>query len=282
VEIIDAHHHLWDTRVMRYPLFEGLVPDLNRPYTLEEYERIAAEHGVKGSVLVEAASAGPNGMEEARWLRGQADRSSVVKGLVLWAPVGAPDLDRYLDELASWDDPRIVGIRRSFEFEPEDFPARPEVIEGVRRIARFGWSFDLVLFHPSLPAAAELVRACPEVQFVLDHLGKPPIREGALDPWREHVARLARLPNVACKLSGLVTEADLDRWSVRLLRPYVDHAIECFGWDRLMFGSDWPPCERAGGLGRWLEALGELVEGASADERGAFFSRNAPRVYRIR
>jgi L-fuconolactonase len=220
-------------------------------------------------------------MQEAKWLRRQADRSSVVKG-VLWAPVSSPDLPGYLDEVASSDDPRILGVRRSFEFEPQDFPSRPEVVDGVRRLAGYGWSFDLVLFHPLLPAAVELVQPCPEVQFVLDHLGKPSIGDAALDRWREHVARMASQPNVACKMSGLVTEADLRGWSAEMLRPYVQHAIESFGWDRLIFGSDWPPCERAGGLGRWLEAVEELVKGASTDERETFFSRNASRIYRIR
>lgn len=280
MEIIDTHHHLWDTRVLRYRLFDTL-PVLNRPFTVADFEPVAAAAGVSRSVCVEAASAGADGTAELWWLRQQADQSAVVARLVVWAPLGRADCRPYFDMLAAHQDERIVGVRRSFEFEPPDFPARPEVIAGARMAGRRGYTVDLVLFHDALPAVQELVRACPEVLFVLDHLGKPRVRAGLQEPWRGQIAALARLDNVVCKLSGLTTEADHGDWTSDALQPYIEHVIACFGWERVMFGSDWPVCLLAGGYDRWLNTLRTAVAGGSAAEQEALFSGTARRVYRL-
>jgi L-fuconolactonase len=279
--IIDAHHHLWDTRHLRYGLFER-IPALNHPFLVEDYERVAAGARIESSICVEASSAGPEGMAELAWLREQADRSSRVKGIVAWAPIERLELPVYLERIADLHDPRIVGVRRSFEFEPPDFPCRPETVSGVRRLAAFGFSFDLVLFHPSLRATIDLVRQCPEVSFILDHLAKPPIRERRLEPWSDEFAALAALPNVVCKISGMTTEADREAWIVDDLKPYFERAVECFGWDRLLFGSDWPVCDVARGIEPWLEAVTGLLDGVPPADRERFFAGNAIRVYRLR
>jgi len=281
VRILDAHHHLWDTRHLRYTLFDQ-IPALNRPFPVVDYDRVAAAAGVETSVCVEAASAGTDGMAEIAWLREQANGSTRVKALVAWAPVERPELPTYLERLANLKDRRIVGVRRSFEFEAPDFPARPETVAGVRRLAGFGWSFDLVLFHPSLKAVVELVRSCPDVSFILDHLGKPPIRERHMEPWSTQLAELASAPNVVCKVSGMATEANRGAWTVDDLRPYFNRAVECFGWDRLLFGSDWPVCNLAGGVEPWLRAADVLLAGVSKVDRDKFFVGNAIRTYRLR
>mgnify|MGYP001304282816 CR=1 FL=1 len=278
--IVDAHHHLWDTRRLRYPLLDR-IPALNRPFPVGDFEQVAAATGVDASVCVEVASAGTDGMAELTWLREQADRSSRVKAIVAWAPVERAELPEYLERMAGLNDPRIVGVRRSFEFEPPDFPSRPEVVAGVRRLTESGMSFDLVLFHPSLKAAIELVRQCPEVSFILDHLGKPPIRQRRLEPWSAQLAELADLPNVVCKVSGMTTEAEPDAWTVADLAPYFHRAVECFGWDRLLFGSDWPVCDLAGGYEQWLRAADALLTGVSSADRTKFFVSNAVRIYRL-
>ena len=278
--IVDAHHHLWDTRRFRYPLFDR-NPALNRPYPVADFDQVATSMDVEASVCVEAASAGIDGMAEVAWLRQQADRSSRVKAIVAWAPVEQPGLPDYLARIVALNDARIVGVRRSFEFEPDDFPSRPEVVAGVRRLAGFGLSFDLVLFHRSLKAAIDLVRQCPDVRFILDHLGKPPIREGQLQPWSTEIAELAALPNVVCKISGMTTEAEHETWTVDDLAPYFHRVVECFGWDRLLFGSDWPVCNLAGGYDRWLHAADALLAGVSSADRAKFFLGNAVRIYRL-
>lgn len=278
--IIDAHHHLWDTRRFHYSLFDR-VPPLNRPFPVGDFDQVAAAAGVDASVCVEAASAGPDGMAELAWLRQQADRSSRVKAIVAWAPVEQPALPDYLARIADLNDPRIVGVRRSFEFEPDDFPSRPEVVAGVRQLAGPGLSFDLVLFHRSLKAATELVRQCPEVTFILDHLGKPPIRERQIEPWNAQLADLAALPNVVCKISGMTTEAERKTWTVDDLAPYFHRAVECFGWDRVLFGTDWPVCNLAGGNEPWMRAVDALLAGVSTADRTKFFVGNAVRIYRL-
>jgi len=195
--------------------------------------------------------------------------------------VERPDLAAYLDQLSEIDDGRIVGVRRSFEFEDPDFARRDEVVAGVEEVASRGLVCDMVLYHPALPAAIELVRACPEARFVLDHLGKPPIRDGVLRQWRERIADLASLPNVVCKISGLMTEADPTSWRTEDLLPCIDHAIRCFGWNRVLFGSDWPVCKLAGTYERWLEVVSRAVQDASAEQKRALFVENARRTYRL-
>jgi len=153
------------------------------------------------------ASAGADGFAEARWLLEQR-AAELVQGIVVWVPLERPDLADYLDRLREIDDGRIVGVRRSFEFEEPDFASRDEVVAGVEEVARRGLVCDIVIFHPALPAVIDLVRACPEATFVLDHLGKPPIRDGVTGLWREHIVELASLPNIVCKISGLMTEAN--------------------------------------------------------------------------
>lgn len=281
MRIVDAHHHLWDTRRFRYPLFDR-IPALDRPFPVDDFDQVAAAVGVDASVCVEAASAGADGMAELRWLRDQADRSSRVKAIVAWAPVEQPELPDYLARIAGMDDPRIVGVRRSFEFDPDDFPSRPQVVAGVRRLAGWGLSFDLVLFHRSLKAAIELVTRCPEVSFILDHLGKPPIRERRLEPWSTQIAEIAAQPNVVCKVSGMTTEAEHASWTVDDLAPYFERAVECFGWDRLLFGSDWPVCNLTSGYESWLRVIDQLLAGVSSADRAKFFMSNAVRVFRLK
>ncbi|HWE60354.1 MAG TPA: amidohydrolase family protein, partial [Chloroflexota bacterium] len=263
--IIDAHHHLWDTRRLHYALLDT-IPALNRPFAAAAFDRVAACHGVQRSVCVEAASAGANGLAETRWLLEQVASSALVDRLVVWAPIERPECHDYLEQIVAMHSGRIVGVRRSFEFEPADFPRYDQTIAGVTLLAAYDLSFDLVLYERSLPAVLELVRACPGVQFVLDHLGKPAIRERMLHPWQELLAQLAACDNVCCKISGLMNEAG-PGWRRDDLRPYIDHAIACFGWDRVLFGSDWPVCTVAGTYEEWLAVVEWAVAQASEEDQ---------------
>jgi L-fuconolactonase len=280
MEIVDAHHHLWDTNRLHYTLFDS-VPALRRPYSAADFDPVAKQQHVIGSVCVEAASAGADGWQETIWLLEQARSSPVVSKIVAWAAIEKPDLHKYLEPLSKTGGQTIAGIRRSFEFESPEFPKSPAVIAGIRTTAHYGYSFDLVLFHQSLPSAIRLVESCPDAQFVLDHLGKPRVREGIQHPWREQIAELARLPNVVCKISGLPTEADPASWTKEQLKPYIDHTIECFGWDRVLFGSDWPVCNLARRYDAWLNAAQWATLGASESDRRKLFAENAKRVYRF-
>lgn len=279
-DIVDSHHHLWDTHALDYELFETIEP-LRRPFTCTDYESVAATTDVSRSICVEAASAGADGRRETEWLLAETAASSRIAAVIAWAPLDHPNIDAYLDWLTSHDGKPIVGIRRSFEFEPPDFAQQTAVINGARAAGARGLVVDLVLFAPALPAASALADACPETQFVLDHLGKPPVRDGRYQPWADHLAELALRPNVVCKLSGLPTEARHDAWTTADLAPYAEHALDCFGHDRLLFGSDWPVVELAGGMRRWLLAVHELLAPLSEDEHTAILGQNARRIYRI-
>lgn len=283
MRIVDAHHHLWDPAALDYRLLSELpqLGPLRQAYTADRFASVAVANGVSGSVCIEAASAGANGSLEGAWLLGEVRRVPIHSRVVMWAPIESPSLGEYLDGILRAGRDRIAGIRRSFEFTPDGFASSPAVVAGVRTLAAYDLPFDLVLYADRLPEVADLVRRCPEVQFVLDHMGKPSIRDGRIDPWRADLAALARLPNVVCKISGLVNEASFAAWDAASLRPYVDHAVASFGWERLLFGSDWPVCELAGGYARWLEAARELTADASPDDQAEFFAGTAVRTYRL-
>jgi L-fuconolactonase len=198
-----------------------------------------------------------------------------VAGVVAFAPLeDGPIVRSYLDRLVTLG-PKVKGVRRLIQSEPDpDFPLR--LVEGVRLLPSYGLSFDICVKHHQLPRTVEMVRACPETSFILDHLGKPDVKAGLLDPWRSHISALAKLPNVACKLSGLVTEADHARWTHGDLAPYVSHALAAFGPDRVLFGSDWPVVTHAASSAQWVETLSALAAGEEN-----LWAANARRLYRL-
>src|SRR5262249_45825260 len=207
--VFDAHHHLWDTRVLTYRLFRE-VSDLDRPFLLSDYEEEARRLGVTGSIWVEAASAGADGARELEWVRGQVAASALVEGLVAY--VALEQVDGALERLFEASGPPVVGVRRSFEFEESGVAGRPEVVPGARLAGESGLVVDLVFFPPALPAVLDLVDACPATQFVLDHLGKPEIVRRGWEPWASHLRSLSERSNLVAKLSGLTTEADHAVW----------------------------------------------------------------------
>jgi L-fuconolactonase len=245
---------------------------LNRRFEPPEFREASSGLDVEGIVYVQVDATPAYGLLEARW----AARQDGVAGVVAFAPLedGAV-AGTYLDALKDID--KVRGVRRLIQSESEDFALR--LVEGVRLLPAYGWVFDLCLRHPQLPATIELVRACPETHFVLDHLAKPDIKAGRLDPWRAQMAELAALPNVACKISGAVTEADLANWTPADLQPFVAHAIDTFGEDRVLFGSDWPVVNLAANYRRWVDTLRELTSGLSDAARRKLWGDNARRVY---
>jgi L-fuconolactonase len=278
--IIDAHVHLYDPRVIRYGWMKG------KP-ALEQQHLMAQLDAARGSVELEALVWVEVGADPGQYLQ----EASFVDGLAhadrrIWAIVAAAPLERGaavtpdLEKLAAHGLTR--GIRRLLQDEPDDaFCLRPGFVEGVRLLARHGLSFDICVYHHQLASAVELARRCSDVRFVLDHAGKPGIRAGLMEPWRTQIAELAALPNVWCKLSGLITEADHAHWTREQLRPYIDHVIERFGFERVMFGSDWPVSEQTHRYDQWVETVDQTLAGASADERRKVFRDNAIAFYRL-
>jgi L-fuconolactonase len=270
---LDAHQHFWEYNPRRDAWITGDMTAIRRDFLPADLEGTLAASGINGSVAVQADQS----LDETRFLLDLAARHPFIKGVVGWVDLRSAQLDETLETLAR--DRRLRGIRHVAQEEPDDFLAQEDVIRGIGRLGRFGLTYDILVFERQLPAAITLTSRLPDQAFVLDHLAKPRIKEGRLEPWATHVKEVARRPNVCCKISGLVTEADWTGWRPEHLRPYLDVAFDAFGADRVMFGSDWPVCLVAGTYGRVLGVVDEYAAALSADERDGLFGGNAARFY---
>ncbi|MFD3451164.1 amidohydrolase family protein [Streptomyces sp. NPDC058691] len=276
--VVDAHHHVWDLTVRDQDWITGerLAP-LRRSFSVADLEPEARAAGVTATVLVQTVTVA----EETPEFLALAAQGGLVAGVVGWTDLKDPSVaDRLaaLRELPGGE--RLVGIRHQVQGEADpEWLLRPDVQRGLRAVADAGLVYDLVVLAEQLPSAAKAAALLPDLVFVLDHLGKPPIAAGTLRPWADDVRALAALPNAVCKLSGMVTEADWDSWTAAGLAPYADTVLEAFGPDRLMFGSDWPVSRLAASYAEVVGAARTLTDGLAPAERDAVFSGTARRVY---
>ncbi|MET7739222.1 amidohydrolase family protein [Streptomyces sp. NPDC005385] len=275
---VDAHHHVWDLAVRDQDWITGAeLQPLRRNFGMTDLEPEAVAAGVDRTVLVQTVTVA----EETREFLSLAERNPLVAGVVGWTDLTRPDV---ADELARLRElpggHRLKGIRHQVQGERDPgWLLRPDVRRGLDAVAEAGLVYDLVVLPHQLPMCARAAAAHPGLTFVLDHLGKPPIASGAPEPWAGAFWALAALPNTACKLSGLVTEADPARRTPDDLRPYADTALAAFGPGRTMFGSDWPVCTLAASYGEVMHLAEELTTGLSPGEREAVFAGTATRVY---
>lgn len=278
--IVDAHHHLWDLRVRDQDWISGadLAP-LRRNFLLSDYRPVAEAHGVTASVVVQTVTV-PGETPELLEL---AAGSDLIAGVVGWADLTDPGIADRIAELAAMPGgQKLVGLRHQVQSEPDPgWLTRSDVLRGLAAVAGAGLVYDLVITAEQLGPAVRAAAAVPNLLFVLDHLGKPLIASGRTRPWAEDLRRLAALPNTACKLSGLVTEADWHRWKADDLRFYSDTALDAFGAARMMFGSDWPVCTLAGSYGDVLQAAHDLTGHLTPAERAAVFAGTATSAYRL-
>jgi L-fuconolactonase len=280
LSIVDSHVHLWDPTQFTMPWLAD-IPLLNRPYDLEEYGENIQDLPISALVYVEVAVEPEEALLEARWIASLAQKESRLQAIVAAAPLEQGTAVRaHLETLVALS-PRIKGVRRNLQGESLDFCLQPTFLQGVHMLAEYNLSFDLCITHHHLPGVIELVRQSPETAFVLDHIGKPDIKHGQLQPWRTHLGELAAFPNVQCKVSGMVTEADHRYWEAADLAPFVQMVFETFGEDRVMFGGDWPVVLLASTYHRWYDVLGELTNHLSPVAQGKFWGDNARRFYRM-
>jgi len=277
--IIDTHLHVWDPAILRYPWLDP-IPLLNRPYVLADYDASRGAVQVEAMVFVQADVALAQSRQETDWVSGLAREDQRLQGIVASAPLENGDAARPdLEHLAR--NPLVKGVRRMLQSEDVAFCLRPDFLQGVQALPDYGLSFDICINQRQMANTTELVQRCPRVAFVLDHIGGPDIKHQLMEPWRRELRALAGLPNVWCKVSGLVTEADQRRWEVADLRPYVEEVIAAFGFDRVMFGGDFPVVLQAASLERWVCALDELLAGCSQDELHKLYRDNARAFYRL-
>ena len=273
---VDAHHHVWDLFVRDQDWIPERSP-LRRNFTLDDLTPQAQAAGVDRTVLVQTITV----PEETPEFLALAAAHDLIAGVVGWTDLTRPDITDKLSRLRELPGGHYLkGIRHQVQGEPDpEWLLRPDVRRGLAAVAEAGLVYDLVVLPHQLPACTKAAAAIPQLTFVLDHLGKPPIASGTLKPWATDLHALAALPNTAAKLSGLVTEADPDSWAVDDLRPYTDTALEAFGPARLMFGSDWPVCTERVTYGEVLSGAEELTAGLDAVGRADVFHGTATRVY---
>lgn len=275
--IVDAHHHLWDPATADYPWLTDDLAVIRRRFTPDDLAPELAAGGVGATVLVQTRSS----QDETAGFLALAANTPFIRGVVGWVDLTGPTVAEAIAALrAGPGGDFLVGIRHQVHDEPDaEWLLREEVVRGIRAVGAVGLPYDLLLRPRELPAALELARRLPEVRFVIDHLAKPPISAGALEPWRTRIATFAQLDHVACKVSGLVTEADWSSWTAADLQPFVDHAIDVFGPGRLLFGSDWPVCLLAATYADVLGATRTTLAGLTDSEQAAVMGSNALRIY---
>lgn len=281
VPIVDAHVHLWDPSRFRMRWLDGNSL-LERPYGIDDFREQSAGVDVAGYVYVQVDVDPAYALLEAWWAAARADEDRRLGAIVAYAPLEDGDRCRYYLEALCAVDARVVGVRRLVGAEREPgFTLRPDFVRGVQALAEYNLSCDLCIRADQLPDQVELVKRCPDTRFILDHIGKAPIAARALEPWREQISALADLPNVCCKLSGMVTEADPRNWTVEDLQPFADHVLSAFGEDRVLFGGDWPVVLGASSYTHWVAAADQLVASLSESARRKVFGDNARRFYRM-
>ncbi len=277
--IVDTHVHLWHPKQLRYPWLSE-VPTLNRAYLLKDYIAAYGALEIESIVFVQCDTHPDDGLKETAWVTSLAAVDPRIRGIVAWAPLEEGEqVAPFVEKLA--ENRLVKGIRRLIQSESVDFCIQPNFVSGVKVLSRYGLSFDICIFHPQLANAIRLVEQCPHVQFILDHIGKPDIKHQLFDPWKQEIATLAAFPNVHCKISGLVTEADLEKWTPADLQPYIEHVISCFGFDRVIYGSDWPVSTQASDYPRWVQTLKDAVSGCSSEALRNLFRDNAIKFYRL-
>ena len=270
---LDAHQHFWSYDPAQYP---WIPPGsaLHRDWLPGDLAPLLAAAGLDGCIAVQARQT----VEESRWLLALAQRHPIIRGVVGWVDLRSAKVGEVLSELVRY--PQFVGVRHVVQDEPDDdFMLGADFLRGIAELRAHRLTYDILIYPRQLPAAIALVTRFSDQPFVLDHLAKPAIKAGTLSPWREQIRELAQAPNVFCKISGMVTEADAQAWQPADFRPYLDVVFEAFGEDRLMFGSDWPVCLLAAPYAQVFALVRDCLAPLSATAQAKVLGGNAARFY---
>lgn len=273
---IDAHHHLWRYLPPGPAWMGGGMEVLRRDFLVEDLRAVTAEAGVTGTIVVETKRT----ISETEWLSEVAASEDLICGVVGWAPLTISGAALELERVAAL--PKMKAVRHPIHDEPDDqFVLREDFNRGIAELKRFDLRYDILIYEKHLPQTIEFVDRHPNQIFIMDHVGKPRIRDRALSPWRENMRDLARRPNVYCKLSGMVTEDDWHQWSYDSLRSYMEIVLAAFTPKRLMFGSDWPVVTLASSYRRWIDNVSIAIGQLSIEEQEWILSRTAIEAYKL-
>lgn len=279
MKILDTHQHLIYPDRFRYAWCKGIPALEGKTFRLEEYRDTASGTGISEALFMEADVDESQMKSEADFfLQLASDPTNSIAGIIA---ASRPERENFPAHLEKMLHPKLKGLRRILHNQPDELSQSPLFAKNLSCLAEYGLTFDLCVLSRQLPLGKNLVGKLPDVQFVLDHCGIPDIKENALDPWRQHIRDLAQFPNLACKISGVVAYCDPKNVTTNAIRPFVEHCIECFGCDRIMFGGDWPVCTLTSSLARWVEILKEIVAKESVANQEKLFHKNAQRIYRI-
>ncbi len=273
---IDAHQHFWRYNPQEFDWIDDSMAGLRRDFLPDDLKAELERAGFDGAIAVQARQT----LEETRFLLDLAASSPFVFGVIGWVDLRSPDARARLKEFAQ--SPKFLGVRHVAQSEPDDrFLLQPDFLRGIGALEEFGLTYDILIFPKHLRAAAELVQRFPRQRFLLDHLAKPLIKSSSLQPWESGLRELARFPNVLCKLSGLVTEADWTEWKPEHITPYLDVAFDSFGPNRLMIGSDWPVCTIAGSYSTTMNVVLDYLSNYSLQVQDAVMGGNAERFWKL-
>lgn len=277
---IDTHLHLILPKSFRYDWISGIPALDQRVFDEADYHAAAQGSDIAQAVFVEVDVAEKDFFSEAAYFCARADdATSGIIGVVAACRPEHADMTQQLETLAH---PRLVGFRRVLHTQPDEQSQSALFRDNIARIGRAGLSFDLCVLPRQLAIGAQLVDACPDMHFILDHCGVPNIAAGDLSDWRKQISEIARRPHLACKISGIIAYADgAAAITADTLRPVVEHVIDCFGWDRVLWGSDWPVCNLTRDLRTWIQVLDDILAGCSEDEKHRLYQQNARTIYRL-
>lgn len=279
MRIIDTHQHLLYPDRFGYAWCAGVPALKDKPFRLEEYRVAAQGTGISQTLFMEVDVDEPQMKAEADFfLQLASQQNSGIAGVIAACRPEREDFPTFLESIQH---PKLKGLRRILHTQPDELSQTALFAANLSRLAPHHLTFDLCFLSRQLQLASTILKRSADVQFVLDHCGIPVIKDHGLDPWRERIRELSRFPNLACKLSGVVAYCDPQRVSAETIRPYVEHCIECFGWDRVLFGGDWPVCNLTSSLGRWVEIAKDIVGKESPANQEKIFARNAERIYRL-
>jgi len=274
---IDAHQHFWRYNADEFGWIDDSMSSLRRDFGPDDLKLELERAGFQGSIAVQARQS----LEETRWLLELAEDSPLILGVVGWVDLCSPDVRLQLQTFAG--NPKLVGIRHVVQSEPDErFLLLPEFLRGISLLEEFDLAYDILIYPQHLPVAVEFVRHFPRQRFVLDHLAKPLIKSASIHPWEAGIRELAKFPNVCSKLSGMVTEADWQNWRPEDLKPYLDIALDNFGPERLMIGSDWPVCTVAASYKQTMSVVLDYLYKYPVNVQDAVLGGNAQRFWKLK